>query len=441
MRHLPLALVLAASAAGSAAAQQADQAALIARAQDVVRRLVSGDVEPLLPSFTEPMKRAIDADGLRRLIPGMTAKLGAFKAQTGARFESQGVMRVVFVTCEFERASVDIRVAFNPADLIGGLGPAPPTPAVPFTAAAYVTPSAFHDQAVTVDVGGWPLPGTLSMPVGDGPFPGVVLVHGSGPNDRDESIGPNKPFRDLAEGLASRGIAVLRYDKRSRAHAGRIGGVRDFTVKDEVIDDAIAAVKKMRETSGIRADRVFVLGHSLGAMLGPRIASAAPSLAGLILLAAPARPLEQAIVEQVRYLATLDGAISAEEQKGIDDAVKLAADVRALKPGDPPVVSPLLSAPSSYWIDLRGYDPPAAAARLKLPMLVLQGARDYQVTMEELAAWRRAIGSRGNVTVKSYPSLNHLFIAGAGPSAPAEYLQAGHVDEAVVADIAAWIKQ
>ena len=327
----------------------------------------------------------------------------------------------------------------TPIDRLAGLGFRPPAPTVAYSAPPYVTASAFRDEAFTVDAGGWPLPGTLTLPVGDGPFPAVVLVHGSGPNDRDESFGPNKPFRDLAEGLASRGIAVLRYDKRTRAHASRVGGLRDFTVKEEVVDDAVAAVKKMRETAGIRADRVFVLGHSLGGMLAPRIAAADPSIAGLILMAAAVKPLEQAIVDQTRYLAMLDGKISAEEQAALDAVTKLAADVRALKPSDPPIVSPPFSAPASYWLDLRGYDPPAAASLLKQPMLVLQGERDYQVTMDDFAAWQRALGSRANVQLKSYPALNHLFIAGSGPSAPAEYQRPGHVDEAVVRDIAAWI--
>jgi dienelactone hydrolase len=440
MLRLLLALWLTIATGMSAAAQPADPSVIVARAQEVVARLVSGEVEPLLPTFTEKMKAAIDANGLRRFIPGLVARFGALKAQTGARLESQGVMRVVLVSCAFERANVEIRVAFDPLDRIGGLGFRPPESTVPYSAPAYVTAAAFRDEAFTIDAGGWPLQGILSLPIGEGPFPGVVLVHGSGPQDRDESVGPNKPFRDLAEGLASRGIAVLRYDKRTRTHANRVTALRDFTVKEEVVDDAVAAVKKMRETPGIRADRVFVLGHSLGGMLAPRIAAADPSIAGLILMAGATTPLEQAIVNQTRYLAMLDGKVSPEEQTALDSVTKVAAAVRALQqPSDPPIVSPPFSAPASYWLDLRGYDPPAAASLLKQPMLVLQGERDYQVTMADHAAWQRALGSRANVQLKSYPALNHLFIAGTGPSTPAEYNQAGHVDEAVVRDIGAWI--
>ncbi len=165
---------------------------LVARAREVVDRLVSGEVEPLLLHFTDKMKAAIDADGLRRLMPGLIAQFGAFKSQTGVRTESAGGLRIVLVSCAFERADLELRVAFDSFDRIGGIGFRPPAPAVAYTPPPYVTPAAFRDEAVTVDAGGWPLPGTLSTPVGDGPFPGVVLVHGSGPNDRDESLGPNK---------------------------------------------------------------------------------------------------------------------------------------------------------------------------------------------------------------------------------------------------------
>jgi fermentation-respiration switch protein FrsA (DUF1100 family) len=135
----------------------------------------------------------------------------------------------------------------------------------------------------------------------------------------------------------------------------------------------------------------------------------------------------------------LDGAISPEEQEGIARATATAASVRALTPEDATSGRMISGVPASYWLDLRGYDPPSAAVRVKSPMLILQGERDYQVTMAEFAKWKAALGSRPDVTFHSYPTLNHLFIAGTGPASPAEYQAAGHVAEEVIRDIAAWV--
>ena len=168
-----------------------------------------------------------------------------------------------------------------------------------------------------------------------------------------------------------------------------------------------------------------MLGHSLGGMLIPRIGAADASLAGLIVLAGAARSLEDAILEQTRYIAMGDGAITAEEQSGIDNAAKLGVRVRALTVADAKSAEPIFGAPASYWLDLRGYDPPSAAKALKQPMLVLQGERDYQVTMAEFEKWKAALAGRTNVTFRLYPALNHLFIAGTGKSLPAEYRHPG----------------
>jgi len=283
------------------------------------------------------------------------------------------------------------------------------------------------------------LPATLTVPVGAGPFPGVVLVHGSGPNDRDETVGANKPFKDLAAGLASRGIAVLRYDKRTKVYGARGVTTGDYTVKQEVVDDALEAVRLLRGQPRIDPARVFVLGHSLGAMMAPRIAAADPKIAGLIAMAGAARPLEDAMLAQIRHLAMADGTISPEEQTAIDDMTKLVESIKALKPADAASGRMIAGAPASYWIDLEAYDPPSAAKAVKSPMLILQGERDYQVTMEDFSKWKAALGSRADVTFHSYKPLNHLFIPGTGPSLPAEYQVPGHVDETVIKDIVAWI--
>jgi dienelactone hydrolase len=420
-------------------------ATLVARAKDVVDRLVSGEVEPVVGMFNDKMKAAIDAARLRGLMPGVAVQAGAFKSQTGARSEVRGAYRVVIVSCAFERSNVDVQVVFDESDRIAGLSMRPQASTADYSPAPYVTRSAFRDVAVTVDAGGWPLPGTLSLPSGAGPFTAVVLVHGSGQHDRDETIGSNKPFRDLAWGLASRGIAVLRYEKRTRQHQQRVAQIQgSFTVKEEAIDDAVAAVAVLRNRPGIRADRIFVLGHSLGAMLAPRIAVADPRIAGLVLMAAPVRSIEQSVVDQVKYLANVDGTISPDEQTQIAMADALMAAVRDVKPGDPPIQTMFVSAPASYWLDLKGYSAPEASRTLPQPMLILQGERDYQVTMDDYAVWKQALGdgtSNRVVQYRSYPGLNHLFMPGTGPSTGAEYMQASHVDAAVIGDVAAWIQR
>ncbi len=305
----------------------------------------------------------------------------------------------------------------------------------------YSRSDAFREIEVTIGGEEWPLPGTLAMPVGESPRPALVLVHGSGPNDRDETLGPNKPFRDLAWGLATRGIAVLRYDKRTRVHAARMAAAAGaLTVKEETVDDALAAVALLEKTPGIDPDRIFVLGHSLGGMLVPRIAARGPRVAGWIVMAGTTRPLEEVYLEQVRYLVSLDGEITPAEREKIAEIERQIATLgepaklAAASPSDLP-----LGLPAAYWKDLMGWHPAEAAKPIHRPMLILQGGRDYQVTMADLANWKAALGARDTVTFKVYPRLDHLFMEGDGPSTPADYARPGHVSKEVVEDIATWI--
>jgi dienelactone hydrolase len=266
-------------------------------------------------------------------------------------------------------------------------------------------------------------------------------VHGSGPNDRDETIGPNKPFRDLAWGLASRGIAVLRYEKRTRVYRGAfLDPAKGFTVKEESVDDALAAAALLRRNPAIAPDRVFILGHSLGGMLIPRIGLRDKDAAGFIILAGATRKGEEAIIAQLEYIASLDGAISEAESGRLREYRKTAARIKELGPEDLGSEEVLFGAYAGYWLDLEDYDPPLSARDLERPLLILQGERDYQVTAEDYENWKRGLASTPGVTFKLYPELNHLFIAGEGKITPAEYQRPGHVSEEVIEDIAGWIQ-
>jgi hypothetical protein len=243
-------------------------------------------------------------------------------------------------------------------------------------------------------------------------------------------------------GLASQGIAVLRYEKRTREHAALMAKFKDsITVKEETIDDAIAAVTLLRERADIDTGKIFVLGHSLGGMLVPRIGHMDPRIAGFIVMAGAARPLEDIMLEQVMYLSTLS---ENRDSSAASTLEKMRQQIAAVKsPTLSSRTSPenLLGAPATYWLDLRGYDPAKSAATLGRPMVILQGERDYQVTMDNFKRWKEGLAGVKGITFISYPGLNHLFISGEGKSVPSEYQKAGHVAEDVIRDIAGWARK
>lgn len=285
----------------------------------------------------------------------------------------------------------------------------------------------------------WKLPATLSMPRGPGPHLAVVLVHGSGPNDRDESIGPNKPFLDLAWGLASRGVAVLRYEKRTRQYPGEVTALPDFTVMQETVEDVRHAVQTLAADTRIDSHAIFALGHSLGGYLMPRIAAATADLAGAVIWAGSYRPLATVMVEQIDYILTLP-----ETTEDTRQALSAMRKQALLIPGTaetPGSMAAPFGVPASYWRDLAQYDPGQMLQAMTMPVLILQGQADYQVTTEDFRLWQNAARGLPRVTFKQYPHLNHCFIWTEGTRAtPSTYTIPGHVATGVIEDIAGWIK-
>lgn len=399
--------------------------------------LDAGHWDEALGMTTTEVAEALAGGKLQKIWESLPEQLGARQQRGPLRGEMVGETPVVTSTLVFGLTALDARIVVDVNGRISGFRLVPGT--MPEVAPDPVPEDASYHE-VDFPVGeDKALPGTLSLPKGDGPFPVIVLVHGSGPNDRDESIGPNKPFRDLAHGLAEHGIAVLRYEKRTKAQPEAFAAL-DFTVDEETVDDAVAAVNRLLEDARINPDRVFVAGHSLGAMMGPRIAQRAPAVAGLILLAPTSRPLQDVVLEQVHYLAAADGEVDADEQAGIDALTLQAAAVESLS-ADVPASETMLGLPARYWIDLRSYDPVALARELPQPILIVQGGRDYQVTPEgDFARWRAAFSDDPRVRLAFFPALNHLLIAGEGPSLPREYAEPGKVDPGVIDAIASFIK-
>lgn len=314
--------------------------------------------------------------------------------------------------------------------IVAGLGPSP-------AAASQLAVARRVDIELRIG-GNDGLPATLSLPHGAGPFPAVVLVHGSGAHDRDETIGANAPFRDIAQGLTRRGIAVLRYEKRTYRQPSLLSDGQ-LTIDRETTHDALLAIAYLRQLRMIDHRRMFVLGHSQGGMLAPRIASRAPDVAGVILLAAPARPLLDLLIEQQRRIGLLDdGVINDAEQVALR---RLVEGVQAIRAGrEPPAARLPMGLPARYWRSVDAVDPVAEAAAIEQPMLLLQGGRDLQVTSADWLRWRRSFADTSRVSFAYHDTLNHLGIPEHGPPSARSYERPGKVSAELLDDIALWVE-
>lgn len=308
-----------------------------------------------------------------------------------------------------------------------------------WTPPEYADEDAFEEQAFTLETPlDCDLGSILALPSDGGPHPGVVLVHGNGPQDRDATAGPNRPFRELAWGLASQGIAVLRYDKRTFACDV---DVANATVDDIVTDDALTALERLRDHDRVDPRRVFVAGFSFGGLLAPRIAKRDGDVAGSIMLApGPARPFGETIVEQTAHVLELQG-VRGEEKEEVLEAVRAeATQLDELDIRDDEVIR---YGGREYHESLQEYDQTTTAAALEVPQQLLQGGQDWQITVEDdLPIWREALEDSPSADITVYDDLNHLFQESSGVRTPAEYVQPDNpVDRRVIEDIASFVRR
>jgi dienelactone hydrolase len=310
-------------------------------------------------------------------------------------------------------------------------------------------PASWREVEVDLPARQGPLPGLLTLPLtGEGPWPGLVFLHGSGPHDRDETIGANKPFRDLAHGLAEQGIASLRYDKRTHllvqglraggeARAQALEALEGMKLREETVEDGVAALEWLREREEVGP--TFLLGHSLGALAAPEVGSEVEGLAGLVLLAGPGRPMDVLTQEQIVYQNTVAGQSAEEAARHAEELV--AEPLRKALAGELPDTARILGLPVLYWKDILERDAPAALAASRRPVLLLQGEKDCQVRMADYELLVAALEKREGVPHRArlFPDLNHLFMKVDGKSTGAEYFREGHVAGEVIEEIASWV--
>lgn len=414
------------------------------QAETLLRLIREGDEEAALFLMDDTMRNAL-AGQISTMWPQLAALGGEYKGTGEAQPLSQDGFDIVLLELQFSNLTLIQRTVFDGQGKVAGLFFAPGS-LTPQT----IEPKGEEDMkeiALTVDAGeGYPLDALLTLPQGEVKA-GIVLVQGSGPSDKDESVGANAPFRDLARGLAGQGIATLRYDKRSYAHGKKMTeeeGYPRMTVNEETVNDAAAALSLLRERPELAGKPVWLLGHSLGAMLASYIGSKAGAPDGYVLLAGSPRKLWEVSLEQNLAIA------GAYEAAGDTDGAKAVRDIVAAQQEKANAMDSLadddtvFGLPVPYQRHLQGIDAAALHLLDQKPVLVLQGERDKQVSMDDFILWQEKLKDHPAAEFISYPLLNHLFGDYQGEpvtlmNIAAEYAARTPVAEQVILDIAAFI--
>ncbi|WP_434309079.1 alpha/beta hydrolase [Hominifimenecus sp. rT4P-3] len=283
------------------------------------------------------------------------------------------------------------------------------------------------------------LTGVLTLPTGVKKPPIVVLVQGSGQSDYNESIQENRPFQDIAWGLAEKGIASIRYNKRYYQFPAQAPDA--ITVSDEVLDDAATAISFASRLESVESSQIYLIGHSLGGMLAPKITKENAQVAGMISLAGSPRHLADIVYDQnVDALNQMENINELQKQASLAQLKQMIDQVKSVS--DLTDTTALIGQPASYWASLNEIDTAALAKELTVPMLFLQGTADFQVKVDtDFAAWKEALEGHENAHFQVYDGLNHLFMKTNGKTDISEYDTQGHVDQKVIDDIAAFIQE
>ena len=423
--------------AEAAADDDAFNADLLATVKRFAEAFLIGDAPRFGDEVTDQVRAALSTEQVLAIRRQVSMSHGAIQSLGPiSQIDAPQGYRGFIGRVEFERNALDLRIAVDGNGQIAGVNFVPPRE-------PYVRPAEATDwKTIELKLGEPGIPGILELPQGDGPFPAVLLVHGSGPNDRDGTVGPNTPLKDLAWGLLAHGVAVLRYDKRTRVDAGLIERLDGpLTVREEVLLDVWAGMDWLRGREEVQADQLYVIGHSLGASLLPRIAEREPRPAGVVSLAGLTVPLPETILRQVEYNARDAGDLDDAKWEEIDALrAQVAAMRQALNGERKEAPNDLVGMSFAYIQDFEARDIPALAAELEVPIFVVHAGRDFQVVMDSYRRWEGQLRGKPFACLNQYPMLDHLLREGTERSTAASYQQkTGPVSKQLIDDIAGWI--
>ena len=439
------------------------------RAAEFITLTARGDFNMAAAMFNETILQEFGVNGLQAAWEEIISLAGEFiEVHETVNVEADGYF-ISGVIMRHENFGFGWNFVFSEDGIITGLSSGGTIPLSGLTAnnertATVIQRDGFTDYNVIVgEKTNFPLNGILSMPNNTtGQVPAVVLVHGTGASDMNGvpaaiPHSPNQPFRDIAEYLAANGIAVLRYDKRTHTHGGRIyeeyGG--SFTVMQETVEDAVLAANILRSDPRIDENRVFIIGHSMGGMLAPRIHAEGGDFAGLIFFAgSPRFLLDISVTQNIMMIeAMLENVEDDEEREALlaliqDIPIQMRAQIDGmLQLSDEEardIFVPELGVSVYYILDMYRNPAPLFLEKATVPILVMQPEKDMQVLADvDFALYKELLTGRGNVTFKLFEGLNHIFMTTTAENITDTLLDweiPNNVDTQVLASIVEWIK-
>ena len=391
----------------------------------ILTTFVNKDFEISYSFFDQPLFKEFSISSLSEVVSQIESHVGPYKGVIEVNNESN----IYYFYSEFENQKLDITLTFNTENKIIGFF---------FVPHKEFKKENFIGKELNIKSGNLELNGTLLTPENDSLKKLVIFIHGSGPNDRDETIFENKPFKDVSESLYKRGIASYRFDKKVFSNPESFND--NSTIDEEITNDILDIINYFKNDNQFSNYEIIILGHSLGAYLTPRIINKSNKVSKAIMLAGNARSLDKLIIEQYNYLYELNPTEDLKNELGkLKNQIFLLHSKRfnlnTSKENLP------LNLSANYWQSILDYNPLKEGKKIKIPMLILHGERDYQVTMKDFELWKKSLDNNKKATFISYPKLNHLFITGDKKSEPKEYMIKGTVDEMAINDIFNFIQK
>ena len=418
---------------GASASYDAD--ALKTRSTAYLADFREGAFDSFYADVSDELMKALPRDTFTAQLDTVFAQAGELEETLSQDFTEQDGYSVVVITERHAVKNLAARFVYDSEGKVGGIF-------FQFVADKDLpepqNTEDFEEIPVKVGYNEQKLDGLLTLPKGVERPPVVILVQGSGPSDMDESVGaaPNRPFADLAHGLAAEGIATMRFNKRTYSYPNDVPP----TIQGEMLLDVQDAIRQAAADERLDSGRIYVLGHSLGGMMAPEIAKENPQVRGIIVMAGSLRRLEDIMLDQSKAALDQQTALSETDKAAALAEVETGvAKVKALGPDD--AGTTVLGVPADYWLSLNAIDSAAVVRSLTLPMLILQGDKDFQVSPSaDYPQWQDALAGRDTVTFHLYPGLSHLFMPSVSDVIDVSAYDApAHVDAGVIADIAAWV--